>query len=116
MKAADYNIEIDRATTWEPVITYKDPSGVPVDLSGMTGLFEAQFPPSVRGGGEVVVSFNTENGGLSLGGALGTITPLVSDTAFSEVTASSGRYVLELFDGEKTVRLLRGKLTLRGRF
>lgn len=113
-QAGKLNIVIEQGTTFNPVLTYTDNStpAVPIDLSGYTARMQIraqQADTAVIVGGDLT----TENGGITLGGAAGTIALLITDTITTAFTFSNAVYDLELIDGSGIViRLLTGSVTL----
>jgi len=113
-QAGKLNIVIEQGTTFNPVLTYTDNStpAVPIDLSGYTARMQIrlkQTDATFIVGGELT----TENSGITLGGAAGTVTLLITDTVTTAFTFASAVYDLELIDGSGIVsRLLTGTVTL----
>ena len=58
----------------------------------------------------ILVTLTTENGGITLGGVLGTIQLTMTATDTAAITWSDGEYDLELVNGAYVKRLLRGKV------
>ena len=113
-QAGKLNIVIEQGTTFNPVLTYTDNSvpAVPIDLSGYTARMQIrlkQTDPTFIVGGELT----TGNGGITLGGAAGTIALLITDTVTTAFTFATAVYDLELIDGGGIViRLITGTVTL----
>lgn len=82
----------------------------PVDLTSFTARM------MIRGSiddTDPLVTLTTENGGITLGSADGTITLLITATATAALTFDTAVYDLELVDGSGVVtRLLSGNVTL----
>lgn len=104
---AKHNLYIYRGATFSEAITWKDENATPIDLTGFTARMqmretvEASMP---------FLSLTTENGGIALGGAAGTINILATAAATSAITASAGVYDLEIVAGDTitVTRLLEG--------
>jgi hypothetical protein len=131
MSAGRYNIALEQGTTFQLSFTWRAPAtpqaraadpkavGPPIDLTGYTAKMQVrQKLSSVTPEHE----FTTENGGIVLGGELGTVT--IQATA--EETASwswgsadtsqrmVGIYDLELVNSDGEVRrLLEGSFTVK---
>lgn len=106
MAAGTYDIFIEQGATFVKGIIWKDSEGDPVDLDGYTARM--QFRPSVNSN-TIYFSCTTENGRITLGGALGTIDISIDadDTAAFEFI--SAVYDLELESaGGFVTRLLEG--------
>lgn len=108
--AALYDITIDQGTTVNRVFTWYQPDGVtPVPLAG----FSAHMQVRARGGGGILADFSTAGGGLTLGGAAGTITLSIAAAVTEAYPWSSGVYDLHLTDGLGNVTcLLTGQFNI----
>jgi hypothetical protein len=108
---AKHNFFVYRGATFSEQIEWKDENGIAIDLTGFTArlhmrdTLEATTP---------FLTLTTENGGITLGGAAGTVDLLASATATSAISATSGVYDLELVagDGVTVIRLLEGLVTI----
>lgn len=108
MPAAIYDFEIEQGTTLNKQMVWKDSTGAPVDLSGYTARM--QMRPSVSSD-TVLLNLTTENGGITLGGALGTITLHFTDAQTSALT-KGGVYDIEVVTGGNVTRLIQGAISL----
>ena len=104
MAAAKLKLVIDQGATFEKVITWKagEPA-TPVNLTGCTARMH------VREGIDsptTLLELTTENGGIALGGALGTITLRLSATATTALSWLTGVYDLEIVYADGRVRRL----------
>lgn len=118
MAAGTYNFTIEQGTTVDKQITWKDPNGNPINLTGFTARMQIRSSVSSP---TILHEFTTENGGITLGGATGVIHILASATVTagwswpanpSQVLAS-GVYDLELVSPTGVVtRLIEGTVTL----
>lgn len=109
--AAKYDIVCDQGATFSRVFTWQDSTGVPVNVTGYTARMQVR---ATIDAGATLLSFTTENGGITLGGAAGTIT--VTATAATTASVSAGCYVydLELINGATVYRLVQGQFTVDG--
>ena len=106
MAAGKYNIIIEQGATFNLPITWKNNAGNPYNLTGYTARMQVrQYKESVTS----LVTVTTENGGIALGGALGTVTVTISATATAALPACDAVYDLELETGSTVIRLLEGK-------
>jgi hypothetical protein len=106
MTAGIYNPTIEQGATFSRTIYWRDGNSVLVDLTSYTAraTFRDKF------GGTEIVSLTTENGGIALGGAAGTITLTISATATAALAAPShGVWDLEMITGTTVTRLLQGR-------
>ena len=111
MSASKLNLAIDQGATFRKTITWR--AGVPslpVDLTGCAARMQIRASVSSA---DVLLSLTTENDGISLGGALGTVEIVVADTQSSGATWREGVYDLEIVLANGDVRrLLEGKVKL----
>lgn len=122
MSSVRYDFEITQGETWEPgPIYYRDETGAPINLTGRTARLQ------IRDGYDApsaALALTTENGGITLGGVAGTITPLATaaQTATLDVpneindtfpVVKAFIYELELLDGARVEPLLYGQFNVR---
>jgi hypothetical protein len=112
MSASRYDITIEAGATFSLQVTWKDPAGNPIDLSG----YSARMKVKSAFGGTTYFSL-THASGIVLGGVAGTIGVTISATATATAIGSSpvtAVYDLELESGGGTVtRLIEGKAFLK---
>lgn len=109
-KAGKLTIEIEQGTTFNPVLTWKDSNGTVIDITGYTARM--QIRESITSD-TLIDELTTENGGITLGGVLGTITLLISAADTEAYTFTTGVYDLEMISPAGTVtRLLEGTIKL----
>jgi hypothetical protein len=111
MTAGIYTITIEQGSTFSLPLTWKDALGSLVNLTGYTARLyvreEVESPAPF-------ITLTTENGGITLGGAAGTITLLMSATTTAALAQTKGVYDLELISGSGVVtRLLEGIVVIR---
>ena len=107
--AGSFDFTIEQGATFNLVMTWKIDE-VPVNLTNWTARLQARVDVEDT---EVVLNLTTENGGITLGGALGTIT--LNQTAIQTALLQTGSFVydLELISSVSSVtRLLQGELTI----
>ena len=104
--AGKLNLTIVQGATYRKTLTWKDSDLVLIDLTGYTARMKAR---DAVGAVAELLDLTTENGGITLGGALGTIELFISDTATGALTWSRAVYDLELEDaGGDVTRLVEG--------
>lgn len=108
--AGQYRIIIDQGATYSQVITWKDSNG-PINVTGYTARMQVR--PTIASS-TTTLSLTTENGGIALGGAAGTITLAVSATATAALAEGKYVYDLELVTGADVYRVVMGTFTVRG--
>lgn len=108
MPAATFDLDIEQGANFSKVITWKDSAGVAQDLTGYTARMQIRKSKSAT---TTLADMTTANGGVTLGGVLGTIT-LALTAAQTAAMTSGGVYDLELINGAGFVtRLLEGAVT-----
>jgi hypothetical protein len=102
--AVVYRLTLDQGATFRRVFRWLK-EGEPVDLSGFTARMEIRD----KVGGRLLHRLDTANGGISLGGAEGTVILHVPADVSSAWTWRTGTYDLELVQptGE-VIRLVQG--------
>lgn len=108
MAAANYDFEIEQGATEVRTFTWKTSDGTPLNLTGYTARM--QIRPSVSSS-EITLELTTENGGIALGGALGTVVVTMSATQTSAMSRP-GVYDLELVNGPVVTRFIQGGVTV----
>ena len=109
--AGSYNVTIDQGATYSQVFTWKDSAGDPVSLVGWTARMQVRRRMPSTG---ALVDLTTENSGIVLGGAAGTVTVTIAATATDDLPVGEHVYDLELVNGSVVERLVMGSFTVRG--
>lgn len=106
-----YNLAIQQGATLSVALTWKDSNDAPVNLTGYTARLQVR---ETYDSGNAVLSLNTSNGGIALGGTAGTINLSAAATATAALSAPfTGVYDLELVSASGDVtRLLEGLATV----
>lgn len=103
--AQTYDITADQGATYSVVITYENSNGTPINLTNYTARMQLRASyASVA----AALTLTTENGRITLGGALGTITLTVEAATMETLEAKTYVYDLELVNGSTVIRLLQG--------
>lgn len=108
MTAAIKHFIIEQKATFKKRMTYRDKLKKPINLTGCAAAMQIRDAEGV-----LLAELTTENGGIVLGGILGTIDLLIADAVTSLMTFAAAVYDLKLvfLDGTSQ-RLLQGKVTL----
>lgn len=109
MAAGTLDFTIEQGATFNLLLTWKI-NDVPVNLTNWTARLQARVDVEDS---EVILSLTTSNGGITLGGALGTIS--LDQTATQTALLPTGTFVydLELISGVGAVtRLVQGELNI----
>ena len=108
MSSSRHNFTIEQGTTLMKPFIWKDSDGVPVDLTGYTAKMQVRQSPQ---SGTVLLELSTSNGRITLGGAAGTITLVLTAATTAAIAWRRGVYDIELTSGDGTVtRLLEGEI------
>ena len=102
-----YNLRLYRGSTFSKVITWKDESKALINLTGWKARLHMR---ATIDDANPFMSLTTENGGITLGGAAGTISLMATASATTAITITQGVYDLEMIapDGVTVTRLLEG--------
>lgn len=109
--AGTHDIVCDQGSTFTRVFTWQDSTGVPINLSLYTARMQVR---ATIDSASTLLSLTTENGGIALGGAAGTITVTATATQTAAVAAGCYVYDLELVTGSVVTRLVQGQFTVDG--
>lgn len=105
VQPGQYDILAPQGATFAETFTYKV-GGTPVNLTSYTARMQVRKTPSSD---TKIIDLTTENGGITLGGAAGTIAVSISATAMAAVSAGKYRYDLEIVSaGGVVTRLIEG--------
>lgn len=105
MPAGIYNIVAEQGATFTRTLTWTDNAGAAIDLTTYTARMHVRVETHSA---STVLTLTTENGGISLGGASGTITLQASATTTAALDAGSYVYDLEMVSGSVVTRLVQG--------
>ncbi len=109
MPAGVYNFTIEQGETFVRVLTWQDEELALVNLTGYTARMQLRANRSDT----AAVSLTTDNGGIVLGGAAGTITITITAAQTAALVSSVYFYDLELVSGTGIVtKLIKGTATL----
>jgi hypothetical protein len=109
--AGTHDIVCDQGATFTRVFTWQDSTGVPVNLTGYTARMQVR---ATIDSASTLLSLTTENSGIALGGAAGTVTITATATQTAAVAAGCYVYDIELVIGSTVVRLVQGQFTVDG--
>ncbi len=110
MAAGSHDILIEQGATFRLRLIWKDSAEVPIDLTGYTARMQVRRKHSAAD--PALISFTTENGGITLGGAAGTIVVEGLATLTDDLPAKPCVYDLELVNGTVVTRLIEGAVTI----
>lgn len=107
---AKLKFTIYQGATFRKRLTWTAPSGTPIDLTGCTARMQVREEVEST---TVLLSLTTENDGIALGGALGTIDLYASDEDTSAFTWGAGVWDLEIVHpGGEVTRLAQGSISV----
>lgn len=111
MPAGQHDIIIEQGATFLLNLVWRDSANAPVNLTGYTARMQVRQthktpdPPAL--------TLTTENGGITLGGATGTVSIVAAATSTDDITFKRGVYDLELISASGIVtRLIEGVVTV----
>jgi hypothetical protein len=118
MSAGTYNIVAEQGATYSKLFTLTNSAGDPIDLTGYTARLQVRekYSSEVK-----LLDLTTENSGITLGGAAGTVAVLATATQMAAIIVPdlpgtppkrSAVYDLELITGSTITRLLQGKFDI----
>ena len=106
MAAAYYDILIEQGATFRKTFVWKDSEETPIDITGYTARMQIRRKKSAT---TVEHTATTENGGIVLGDAAGTVEVIISAADTADFDFTTGVYDLELNDGSDGItRLVEG--------
>lgn len=110
MTAAAHNITIEQGATFQLNLLWKGSNDVPINLTGYTARMQVRQKHTSD---TALLNLTTENGGIVLGGAAGTIAVTAAATATDDLSVKTAVYDLELVSGGGVVtRLIEGCVTI----
>lgn len=104
-KAGPHNMTARQGSTFTETMNVKV-NGSPMNLTGYTARMMVRTRPSDE---TVILSLTTENGKITITGAAGQLTLLVSAAEMDGIAARTYRYDLELDNGSQVIPLLEGQ-------
>lgn len=107
---AKLKFTIYQGATFRKRLTWTAPGGTPIDLTGCTARMQVRSDVESP---TALLSLTTENDGIVLGGALGTIELYVSDEDTAAITWDGGVWDLEIVHpGGEVTRLAQGSISV----
>ena len=105
-----YDMTIYQGASFDTTLTWKvgDPA-TPVNLTGYTARLQVRTSTDAA---TTALELTTSNGGITLGGAAGTIALAVSASATTSLSPGYYVYDLELVNGSTVTRLVEGRVTV----
>lgn len=107
-----YNIVADQGATFSRTITWTDSAKKPINITNYTAKMQVRATVESSA---VILELTTQNGRISLGGVLGTVTLNVPASVMQNVVADKYVYDLELIAPTTGVvnRLVQGNFAVR---
>lgn len=107
-----YNTVIDQGADWFFTVTYENPDGTPINLTGSTAACQLRSLPNSP---SAVLTLTTENGGITITPLTGTVA--LHATANQTMAIDEGNYFydVELYSGNipsVTTRLVQGQIVV----
>lgn len=106
--AESYNTIIDQGATWSILVTYNDPNGNPINITGCTAALQLRTSPLAN---TYALSLTTSNGGIAISGPDGELAISATATQTGSLKPQKYTYDLELYGPGATVtRLMQGTI------
>lgn len=113
MPAAKIDIEIEQGSKWDPIYTWNDDNGNPVDLTGWSGKLELREEKDKSS--SLIFRCQTADGTMTINESGGQVQPLISATETDQFDFEWAWYDIELTPpsgDSNTKRLAQGKARL----
>ena len=108
--AVSYNTVIDQGATWYLTVTYQNPNGTAINITGYTAALQLRSLPSDP---TAVLTLTTANGGITITGATGTVAITATATQTREIDEGTYYYDLEITSTLGVVtRLVQGQIVV----
>ena len=110
MTAGEWDITIEKGSTFTLSLTWQDSNGDPIDITGYSARMQVRQSVSDD---TALLDLTSGGGDIVLGDAAGTIIVTVSDTDTAALVARRGVYDLEMeSSGGVVTRLLEGTVLI----
>jgi hypothetical protein len=109
--AVSYNTVIDQGATWYLTVTYENPNGTPINITGYTAALQLRSLPSDA---TAVLSLTT-GAGITITGATGTVAIEASATQTRAIDEGNYYYDLEISSPASpsvVTRLVQGQIVV----
>lgn len=111
MTPATYNFVLFQGATWDRTFTWESPPGTPVNLTGCTARLQLRVRDSDPD--PPLLELTSQNGGITLGGAAGTVAVVITPAQSSALAFKTANYDLEIvWPSGRVDRFLQGTITL----
>jgi hypothetical protein len=107
--AVAYNVVIDQGADWYLTVTYENPNSTPINITGYTAALQLRSQPSDT---VAVLTLNTQNGGIAITGATGTVDCHATNVQTGAIDEGSYFYDLEIYSNTNPsviTRLVQGQ-------
>lgn len=105
-----YDMTIFQGASFDTTLTWK--TGTPATAVNLTGYTARLQVRTSVDSASTVLELTTSNGGITLGGAAGTVALAATATATTALSAGYYVYDLELVSGATVTRLLEGRVSV----
>lgn len=112
MSAGIYNIKVEQGATYSQTFTWKINKNV-VNLTGYSARMKVRDPKRQPSINQIVSLTSASGGGMTLGGAAGTIQVSIAAATTASLPTGKHNYDIELIAADGTVtRLIKGLFTV----
>lgn len=111
MAAFKLNLKIDQGATFQKLVTWK--TGAPAVAVNLTSCTARAHLRAKITSPDILMTLTTENGGIALGGATGTVVMNINAATTAGLTWLTAVYDLEIVFANGTIRrLMAGNVTV----
>lgn len=108
--AGQKNWEVDQNATFSFIVDYKDPDGVPIDLTGASVKMQVR---DTKGGSKLAFTLTSPSGGVTLDPLAGNLTIKMTPTQTNKLFYPKSSYDIMLTDSNlNKTKILEGFITL----
>lgn len=107
-----YNTVIDQGADWYFTITYENPNGTPINLTGYTAASQLRSLPNSP---SAVLTLTTENGGITITPLTGTVALHATADQTEAIDEGNYYYDVEVYSPANpavVTRLVQGQITV----
>lgn len=107
-----YNTVIDQGADWYFTITYENPNGTPINLTGYTAASQLRSLPNSP---SAVITLTTENGGIAITPLTGVVALHATASQTMAIDEGTYYYDVEIYSPaipSVVTRLVQGQITV----
>ncbi len=110
--AVTHNVDVDQGADWTLNLTYENPAGTPVVLTGYTAALQFR---TASGAASAALTLTSPSSGITITAATGKLAVTATATQTRALAAGAYRYDLEITSsGGVVTRLVQGQALVSG--